>query len=176
MTEAARLMRERGIAGASVDEVMGAAGFTRGGFYAHFDDKIDLAAAAIEHAFDNAIENLFGPSMPLEGKAWRQRASKRYLSESHVEDPGHGCAAPSLGAEIARAEPRLQSTTHKQLLRVLARIEERIGGPVATRRQRAMAFLATCVGGITLARAAGDKDFASTVLEACRTGLVGDDD
>ena len=47
--EAARLMRENGIAGTSVADVMTAAGMTTGGFYKHFESKDDLTAATYPH-------------------------------------------------------------------------------------------------------------------------------
>src|SRR5580658_9051251 len=52
----ARLMRERGIDGVSVADLMGAAGLTHGGFYGHFDSKEQLAAEACAHAFAESVE------------------------------------------------------------------------------------------------------------------------
>src|SRR5262249_34851834 len=51
VASASRLLRERGLAGASVDDVMKAAGMTHGGFYKHFDNKEALVEAAMDAAF-----------------------------------------------------------------------------------------------------------------------------
>jgi TetR/AcrR family transcriptional repressor of nem operon len=51
VASASRLLRERGLAGASVGDVMKAAGMTHGGFYKHFDSKEVLVEAAMDAAF-----------------------------------------------------------------------------------------------------------------------------
>src|ERR1700761_7367242 len=89
---ASRLLRERGLNGASVDEVMKAAGLTHGGFYKHFDSKGALIEAAIGAALDGFAE-------PLErGEPERAVAAYRalYLSEGHKNHPGIGCPVASL--------------------------------------------------------------------------------
>ncbi len=47
--EASRLFRERGFENVTVGEVMKAAGLTHGAFYAHFDSKEELQAAAVAY-------------------------------------------------------------------------------------------------------------------------------
>src|SRR3990167_8622292 len=47
LDHAARLFRLRGHAGANIDDIMLAAGLTRGAFYAHFTSKDDLSAEPI---------------------------------------------------------------------------------------------------------------------------------
>ena len=84
-------MRERGLEGASVDEVMKAAGMTHGGFYKHFDTKEALIEAAIDAAFAGFAE-------PLEhGEPERAVAAYRalYLSDGHKNHPGIGCPVAS---------------------------------------------------------------------------------
>ena len=50
LQSAARLLREKGIAGARVADVMKGAGLTVGGFYAHFTSKTELIDEALrEH-------------------------------------------------------------------------------------------------------------------------------
>ncbi len=49
MIAARAVFAERGIPGASVEEICEAAGFTRGAFYSNFADKSALALAMIEH-------------------------------------------------------------------------------------------------------------------------------
>ena len=47
---ASAAIRERGVAGIGVAQVMEAAGLTHGGFYAHFDSKDELVADAFDYA------------------------------------------------------------------------------------------------------------------------------
>lgn len=169
------MMRERGIAASSVDEVMAAAGLTRGGFYAHFKDKTALTREVLEQTFARAFTRWLGDDLPPDSKEWRQTAAKRYLSDAHLAAPGDGCAAPSLGAEVGRGEPELQAVVGKQLERIIGGISERIGGEPATARPRAITFLATCVGAMVLARSVGKRKLAREILQACSDVLTEDD-
>ncbi len=63
---ASRLIRERGYAATSVDELCAAAGVTKGAFFHHFKSKEDLAIAAAAH-FATIAENLFA-SAPFRGR------------------------------------------------------------------------------------------------------------
>ena len=47
LDHAARLFRLRGYAGTNIDDIMLAAGLTRGAFYAHFTSKDDLFAETV---------------------------------------------------------------------------------------------------------------------------------
>ena len=53
MAAAARVFAERGIIGASVEELCEAAGFTRGAFYSNFADKDELVLALIRQSIKN---------------------------------------------------------------------------------------------------------------------------
>ena len=50
---AARAFREEGVAGVGIGELMGRAGLTHGGFYAHFPSKDALVAEACSRAVDD---------------------------------------------------------------------------------------------------------------------------
>ena len=50
MAAAASVFAERGIIGASVEEICEAAGFTRGAFYSNFADKDELVLALIQQS------------------------------------------------------------------------------------------------------------------------------
>jgi TetR/AcrR family transcriptional regulator, transcriptional repressor for nem operon len=168
------MMRERGIAASSVDDVMAAAGLTRGGFYAHFKDKTALAREVLEHTFERAFTRWLGDDLPSDPVAWRRAAAQRYLSEAHLVDPGRGCAAPTLGAEVARGEPALQAVVGEQVDRIVNGIAARIDGEPKTARRRAISFMATCVGAMVLARSVGQKKLAREILRACHDTLTGD--
>src|ERR1700722_228420 len=83
LTSADRLLREKGISGASVSDVMKGAGLTVGGFYAHFGSKDDLIDEALRRTGARIREILFAR---LEEKPENDRAEvvlKRYLSAAH---------------------------------------------------------------------------------------------
>jgi AcrR family transcriptional regulator len=52
---AADLFAERGVLGTSIEELVAAAGYTRGAFYSSFTDRDDLAHAVTEHSVRSAI-------------------------------------------------------------------------------------------------------------------------
>src|SRR5829696_4589166 len=89
---AATLLRERGVAGVNVGQLMAEAGLTHGGFYRHFESKDELVRLALEKA--RTEEELIG----------------FYLSPEHRDDPGHGCTMGALGSEVARADDASRET------------------------------------------------------------------
>ena len=172
---AARLIRERGIAGASVDEVMQAAGLTRGGFYAHFRDKTAMVSEAVGYAFAEARRNLL--ELDATGDAWARRASERYLSEAHLAEPGRGCAVPTVGADVARGPAELREAFTVEVESVIDGVAQKLGGG-ASGRKRAIGFLATSVGAVLLARAVTDPTkpsrvaLAREILSAARAAVA----
>src|ERR1700749_2573350 len=91
LQSAAKLLRERGIAGARVADVMRGAGLTVGGFYAHFATKEALIDEALRRSTREVREKLFAG---LDAKAEGDRAEivlKRYLSARHRDDLAGGC-------------------------------------------------------------------------------------
>src|ERR1700730_8780212 len=53
---ASQLFRERGFDGIGLNDVMEAAGLTRGGFYGHFPSKEELAVEACGRALKTTLE------------------------------------------------------------------------------------------------------------------------
>lgn len=161
---AGRLMREKGIAGSSVSDIMTAAGMTHGGFYRHFASKEDLLAEALADSFEAFARPLLDvPEDTAQAAADAFRS--RYLSAAHRASPGEGCPAAALGSDIARSDRGVQEAFRKGVNRIaegLARA--RPEGEAA--RRAALRDLATMVGAMVLARAAGDP-LASEVLDAC---------
>src|SRR3954447_22844545 len=92
---AATLVRERGVDGVNVGQLMGEAGLTHGGFYRHFASKDELVALALEKALVDQREWVAGRS--------ERELIEWYLSPEHRDDPAHGCTMGALGSEIARA-------------------------------------------------------------------------
>lgn len=158
------MLRERGVVGAAVDDVMRGAGLTHGGFYAHFKNKDHLIELAIGRAFAHSREALFEGKANEEGDAWLDAATKRYVSMDHVNEPGRGCTVPAAGAELVRGAPNVRDALGRELSGVIDRCAERLGGPNA--RERAMGVLATWIGSVLLARAVNDAATATEVLAA----------
>src|SRR5258705_12658622 len=163
---AARRFRERGLDGIGVADLMKDAGFTHGGFYAHFESKEDLMAQACARALDGSLERwqrLFeaDPDDAL------RAIVERYLSPKHLSNPGAGCTLAALGSDLARHGPGVRGVVTarlKGLMDILARAMP--GRARAARRRKALAAYASLVGALVLARAVGDAAFAREILDA----------
>src|SRR6266700_510101 len=172
--KAAVLLREKGAHGIGVADLMKEAGLTHGGFYAHFDSREALVIEAFAYAMDRSTER------------WRKIAEQTppdkrlativqsYLTPVHRDDPGHGCAVPALGAEIARESPKTRKAFASKLEQMIDMMADQIAGvPRKTARKRAVATLATMMGTLVLARIAGNGEFSDEILGAGREAVLG---
>jgi TetR/AcrR family transcriptional regulator, transcriptional repressor for nem operon len=173
----ARLVRERGPAGVSVQDLMLAVGLTHGGFYRHFRSKDELVGVATEVAFDE-IRTLLarvGEDEPDQTRA-RSELIRTYLSADHRDAPATGCANTALAGDAARAptDSPLRSAYLAGLehtLEQLARLEHDPGRESAESYRRAIVDLATLVGALTLARATGGTPLSDQILQVVGEAL-----
>src|SRR5450756_1715045 len=166
-------LREKGAHGVGVADLMKEAGLTHGGFYAHFDSREALVVEAFGYAMDRSTER------------WRKLAEQTppdqrlaaivesYLTTVHRDDPGHGCAIPTLGAEIARESPKTRKAFAAKLEQMIDMLAEQIPDvPRRAARKQAMATVATMMGTLVLARIAGNGDFSDEILGAGRDAVL----
>lgn len=164
---AARRLRAHGLQRMAIVPVMRDAGLTHGAFYSHFDDKDDMAAAALAHAITAGRPRWIKPA---HGESWPARLTtltKRYLTAAHRDDRAGGCAFAALSSEAAHASPRFRATFERELRVSLTAM---CGGEQASadRQDDAIAVLAMCVGALSLSRAVADPTFSDTILRAAR--------
>lgn len=174
--EAAKILREKGIAGASVDEIMEAAELTRGGFYAHFTDKNALVAEALALAFQEARQALFSSPDERRGRRWVEAAASRYLSKEHLAEPAMRCPLPPLTGEIARADALVRAVFTKNVIENVALAERLSGARGKHARAYVVRTLCAWLGALMVARAVDDEAFASEILEATRAESLRDYD
>jgi TetR/AcrR family transcriptional repressor of nem operon len=156
VSAASRLFRRDGQLATGIDKVMSEAGLTHGGFYAHFRDKTVLFAEALDHAFDEAEQNLLFRGLDtLRGKAYVSAATKRYLATSHRNRPAEGCAIASLGAEVARAPVNVRRRFTSRVEKIASQIAGRLDGPDAD--LRALNLLSLWVGTLVVGRNLPEK-------------------
>jgi TetR/AcrR family transcriptional repressor of nem operon len=166
-------LREKGAHGIGVADLMKDAGLTHGGFYAHFDSRDALVVEAFNYAMDRGTER------------WRKLAEttppdKRlavivdsYLTTVHRDDPGHGCAIPTLGAEIARENPKTRKAFAAKLEQMIEMLASQLPDlPRKAARKQAMSTLATMMGTLVLARIAGSGEFSDEILAAGREAVL----
>ena len=97
-----------------------------------------------------------------------------YLTTVHRDDPGHGCAVPTLGAEIARESPKTRKAFAAKLDQMIDMIADQIPDlPRKAARKQASATLATMMGTLVLSRIAGNGEFSDEILSAGREAVLG---
>jgi TetR/AcrR family transcriptional repressor of nem operon len=167
-------LREKGAHGIGVADLMKEAGLTHGGFYAHFDSRDALVIEAFGYAMDRGTERW---RKVMEQTPPDKRFSaivESYLMPTHRDDPGNGCAIPTLGAEIARESPKTRRAFAAKLEQMIDMLADQIVGvPRKAARKQAMATLATMMGAIVMSRIAGTGEFSDEMLDAGREAVLG---
>src|SRR5216684_3925494 len=166
-------LREKGAHGIGVADLMKEAGLTHGGFYAHFDSRDALVIEAFAYAMDRSTEHWrkLAEATPPEKRL--ATIVNSYLTPTHRDDPGHGCAVPTLGAEIARESPRTRKAFAAKLEQMVDMLAEQTPDvPRKAARKQAMAAIATMMGTLVLARIAGNGEFSDEILGAGRDAVL----
>jgi TetR/AcrR family transcriptional repressor of nem operon len=167
-------LREKGAHGIGVADLMKEAGLTHGGFYAHFDSREALVIEAFAYAMDRSTERWrkIGEETPPEKRL--ATIVETYLTPVHRDDPGHGCAVPTLGAEIARESPKTRKAFAAKLEAMIDMIADQIlDVPRKSARKQAVAALATMMGTLVLSRIAGNGEFSDEILATGREAVLG---
>lgn len=166
LKEAARLIRERGIAGVGVDALTEAAGLTHGSLYSQFGSKERLAAEALSYA-------LAGSAAKLDAVGSLTDYVAQYLAAGHRDLPGHGCALAALGSDMPRQSEFLRGRFTEGLRHIVERLTGLMRSiPARRREEEALAVIATLVGALVLARAVDDAELSDRILRASRARLT----
>jgi len=167
-------LREKGAHGIGVADLMKEAGLTHGGFYAHFDSREALVIEAFTYAMDRSTAHW---RKVAEGAPPDKRLAKivnNYLAPTHRDDPGHGCAVPALGSEIARESAKTRRVFSNRLDEMIEMLATQFPGmPRKAARKQAMAALATMMGSLVMARVAGTGEFSDEILKSGRDAVLG---
>ena len=150
---ASKRLREKGLQGLGIAELMKEAGLTVGGFYKHFDSRDELITAAVSSAFGDWQRRVdaAGSGGPPVSYA---RLIDDYLSDVHRKNPGVGCAFSALAPEIARSDKRTRALTSEQVRNDLDLIVGLLPGKDKhAARSRAILTFSALVGAMSLARA-----------------------
>jgi TetR/AcrR family transcriptional repressor of nem operon len=167
-------LREKGAHGIGVADLMKEAGLTHGGFYAHFDSREALVIEAFSHAMDRSMAHWRKVASEIPPEKRLETVVDSYLTPLHRDDPGRGCALPTLGAEVARESPKTRKAFATKLDQMIDMLAEQIHGvPPKVARKQAVAKLATMMGTMVMSRIAGSGEFSDEVLEAGRETVLG---
>ncbi|MBX5158837.1 MULTISPECIES: TetR/AcrR family transcriptional regulator [unclassified Rhizobium] len=172
---ASKRLREEGLEGIGVADLMKEAGLTVGGFYKHFASRDDLVAEAIQSAFDS-----WGRRLAAEGvdPAAMKPAdiADRYVSVYHRDNPGDGCPFAALTSDIARSGEKARAIATDGLRRNFEALASKAAGAdEGERRRKAIMAFAMMAGGVGLSRISSDEQLSTEILETVRDFVAGID-
>lgn len=172
LKEAAAAIRLEGPDRIGVAAIMGRAGLTHGGFYAHFASKEELLVAAIGQMFDTAcayFEELSTGKPPGEGLA---AYVAFYLSRYHRDHREESCPIATMAADLPRLAPQARVAFEQGAARLTTLIAgqlEGMGHPDPG--IGAVSLLSEMVGAVVLARSIADPDHSTAILRASRQAI-----
>lgn len=166
---ARKLFNRNGFENVSVNQIMAAAGLTRGGFYSYFDSKSDLYVEVLSCFFTDPNWNSSwdGVEIDLDAAQLGPQVVRAYLSRQHFENIEDSCPMIALPSDVARGG-RKAKQAFEAVFRAMVHFLER---DVRTRSHdgttAAQAIAALCVGGMVVARAMDDREVADKLRGAC---------
>ena len=168
----AQLLREQGL-GASLADIMAAAGLTPGGFYGHFSSKDELLAQGCEAAFAESARRWHARA----GGAGDAAAALDAVVQGYLAEDGplvNGCPIASLATDVSRGtEGAALNAAFRDglagLLEILIGLQPK--GRAAARRRAALLQLSTMVGALVLARGLRGDALGRELLDAARGHL-----
>lgn len=179
MASAADLMRERGVGGTTLDDVVAASNVSKSQLYRHFDDKTALVRAVIELVGERTVggerERLESVKTLADLRQWRDGL----IAHNALESGRYGCALGSLANEVsdhdlvARRELNaLFSAWQELFVGVLQRFQQSGVIPQdADVAQLATGFVAVVQGGYLLAQTARDVTPMAAAVDMAITHL-----
>jgi TetR/AcrR family transcriptional regulator, transcriptional repressor for nem operon len=170
---AAKLLRERGIEGIGVDALAKAAGMTHGAIYSQFGSKEELAAAAIRESLAEIREQWIADAGGDGAPDLFNKLVRSYVSRSHRDNPGTGCALAAMGPDAMRhGEPVRQAFSDSSIALIDVMARACPGETDDARRDEAIAIIAAMVGAVVLSRVVEDRTLSDRVLAVVRKRLL----
>lgn len=154
------LMLEKGVAAASVDEILDRAGASKSQMYHYFAGKQGLIDAVIDAATRSVLTGQEPFLSSIDSWASLQRWADEVVEVNRRAGPDLGCPMGTLAAELCAADPHCR----EQLERGFAAWQDRIRAGLVTMQQRgelaatadpdrlSLAVLASLQGGLLLAK------------------------
>ena len=171
LASAATRIREAGLDGISVGELMKSVNLTHGGFYGHFESRAHLVAAALEQALADG-EKASAAHAGQPGSMTVKSIINSYLSPAHRDHPTSGCAIPTLAGEVGRADPEVRAIMAQQLARSFETMAEALGETGEDTEQFAVSAWSMMVGAMMISRVMADAPLGDRVLALARRSIL----
>src|SRR5215472_15817138 len=167
---ARRLFNQRGFENVSINEIMGAAGLTRGRFYSYFASKTELYAETLACFFtDPTWKNTWtGIEIDLNAAPVGPQIVRAYLSRQHFKNVKDSCPMVALPSDVARAGKAAKRAFEGVFAGMVSFLEPDVRPRSRDTESAAQAIAALCVGGMVIARAMDDRGHADRLRDACK--------
>lgn len=154
VVQAARLLRERGLDGVGVADLMAGAGLTHGGFYRHFSSKQELAVEAVEYLSENIAKQwqTAADAARKDGRDGAEAILANYLTDSHRDAISEGCAIAAIGSDLSRLPNDLRERVAAGIQGMLDVLAAELPGDPTRAREQAAAVFGAMVGSLLLSR------------------------
>ena len=179
---AGRVFADRGLERATVDQVAGEAGYTKGAFYANFRSKEDLFLAMLDERFAKRLEEIDRVLDSGESVSEQARQAGRDFTEYLAADPEWSRLFFEFAVQAMRNEDFRQElvTRHRAIRsRIAAGFEshtETIGGELPIPAEHVAMMTYAMADGFALARILEPEDVPddmfATMLAVFFTGLA----
>jgi len=161
---ASERFRADGIAASGLSRVMQDAGLTNGAFYPHFQSKTELVRESLAAAMETQAQQM-AEVLAAEGL---DGVIATYLSPEHRDNPGIGCAVSALGAELAREPPETRAVHFSRATALVEQVAAHMPPEAEDPEGMALAFFATMIGTLQLARVADSAEMSDRILAVGR--------
>ena len=169
LKKATEQFRTQGLQGTGIAKLMGRMGLTHGGFYAHFENKSDLVAAATVKMFDETVDHM---KSAVEGAPKGKELAAivhAYLSQEHRDHPDQGCQLAVLSGEISRQPLSVRRAYTRGFQEQIKKLAVYMPGKnVEQKCERARLLLSGMAGSIMIARAVSDRELSDKILAQAR--------
>jgi TetR/AcrR family transcriptional regulator, transcriptional repressor for nem operon len=169
---AGRALREMGSDRFSVADLMGSAGLTHGGFYAHFKTKDALLAEALQGIFDESSKNLDRMTEGMPPRVALTSFIDGYVSPAHRDKAATGCPVVALNSGLSRQSRRFRAAFDAGVRRMVTDLASRIeAAGIAGGEKLAPFILAAMVGTVIVSRAISDDNLSDALLASARANI-----
>lgn len=168
---ARKLFNRRGFENVSVQQIMAGAGLTHGGFYSYFKSKSDLYTEVLgcfltDPEWKSCWE---GVHVDLSSTDVGPQVVRAYLSRQHFDDVENSCPMVALPSDVARSSKNVKRAYETVFKAMVSILERSVVEKNPSRRTKARAIAALCVGGMVAARSLADATLADEIRDACMT-------
>lgn len=164
--QARGLFNRNGFAEVSIDQIMAAAGLTRGGFYNHFRNKEELYIEAMEDYAEDRREMVAENPMPC-GSGTALDIARAYMAGELLDDIENQCPLVTVPSDVSRTTPAVRAAYQRVFESLAAMFQANLTDlPPDDARREALNLGATCVGAMVLARTVEDRTLADEIREA----------